>query len=130
MARRVARPIHRTENYVNTLLTLLFQAAPAPNAGGRGLMITMWYIVGFGFIFYFFFIRPQRKQQKQHDTMLAQLKKGDEVVTAGGIMGEVVHIKDDRVTVKSGDTRVIVLRTRIARVGTVDTAAPGREPAA
>ncbi|MEX0691600.1 MAG: preprotein translocase subunit YajC [Gemmatimonadales bacterium] len=108
---------------MNTLLPLLFQAAPPPNAGGRGLMITLWYIIGFGFIFYFFFIRPQRKQQKQHEEMITQLKKGDQVVTAGGIVGEVVHLKDDHITIKSGETRIIVLRGRISRVGNVE--APG-----
>lgn len=114
---------------MSTLLPLLFQATNPPNAGGRGLMITLWYIIGFGFIFYFFFIRPQRKQQKQHEEMLSQLKKGDEVVTAGGVIGEVVHIKDDRVTIKSGDTRLVVLRGRIARVGSVEAPAPGDQPA-
>lgn len=114
---------------MSTLLPLLFQATGQPNAGGRGLMITLWYIVGFGLIFYFFFIRPQRKQQKQHEEMIAQLKKGDEIVTAGGVIGEVVHIKDDRVTIKSGDTRLVVLRSRIGRVGGVDAPEPGGQPA-
>ena len=93
-------------------------------------MITLWYIVGFGAIFYFFFIRPQRKQQKQHEAMLSQLKKGDEVVTAGGVVGQVVHLTDDRVTIKSGETRLVVLRARIARVGEVDSPVATSGPAA
>lgn len=109
---------------MNTTLLLLQSAAP--NAGGRGLMITLWYIVGFGAIFYFFFIRPQRKQQKEHEAMLSQLKRGDEVVTAGGVVGEIVQLKEDRVTIKSGDTRLVVLRSRISKVGGPE--APGAAP--
>lgn len=114
---------------MNAVHFLLLQASPTPGAGGRGLMITLWYIIGFGFIFYFFFIRPQRKQQKQHEAMLAELKKGDRIVTAGGIVGEVVHLKDDQVTIKSGETRLIVLKGRIARVGDVEAPAAGASQA-
>jgi preprotein translocase subunit YajC len=79
-------------------------------------------------IFYFILIRPQQRQRKSHDALIRALKKGDEVVTAGGVIGEVLHIKetivdgqtkvgmDDRVTIKSGDSRLIVERGRITRV--------------
>jgi preprotein translocase subunit YajC len=79
-------------------------------------------------IFYFILIRPQQRQRKAHDSLVRSLKKGDEVVTAGGVIGDVVHIKesvvdgqpkismDDRVTIKSGDSRMIVERGRITRV--------------
>ena len=75
------------------------------------------YIVSFGLIAWLLLIRPQRKMQQQHQQMLAALKRGDEVMTEGGIIGTVVHITDDRVTLKSGEnTRVIVARIKIARV--------------
>jgi len=78
-------------------------------------------------IFYFILIRPQASQRKQHDELVRNLKKGDEIVTNGGLVGEVVFIKekggddksggmDDRVTIKSGDTRVIIERGRIAKI--------------
>jgi preprotein translocase subunit YajC len=78
-------------------------------------------------IFYFVLIRPQSTQRKKHDEMVRTLKKGDEVVTTGGLVGEVVFIKErvgddkangmeDRVTIKSGDTRVVIERGRIARI--------------
>ena len=78
-------------------------------------------------IFYFILIRPQSTQRKKHDEMVRNLKKGDEIVTTGGLVGEVVFIKEmsgddkgggleDRVTVKSGDTRVIIERGRIAKI--------------
>lgn len=81
-----------------------------------------------GAIFYFVLLRPQQKQRKEHDTMLRGLRRGDEIVTSGGIVGEVTFIAqqtkdgqpvvgmDDRVTIKSGETRLIVERGRIAKI--------------
>jgi preprotein translocase subunit YajC len=78
-------------------------------------------------IFYFILIRPQSTQRKKHDELVRSLKKGDEIVTTGGLIGEVLFIKEkggddktsgmeDRVTIKSGDTRLIIERGRIARI--------------
>jgi preprotein translocase subunit YajC len=78
-------------------------------------------------IFYFILIRPQATQRKKHDELVRNLKKGDEIVTNGGLVGEVLFIKEkggddktsgmeDRVTIMSGDTRVIVERGRIAKI--------------
>jgi len=80
-------------------------------------------IVALGMIFWFLLIRPQRRMQQQHREMVAALKKGDEVMTEGGILGQIAHVADDRVTVKTGDTRVIVARAKIARVITAPAAA-------
>jgi len=80
-------------------------------------------------IFYFILIRPQSKQRKEHEELIRAVKKGDEVVTAGGLIGEVIHIKEtsnadgttaasleDRITIKSADTRVVIERGKIARI--------------
>ncbi|HMG12010.1 MAG TPA: preprotein translocase subunit YajC [Gemmatimonadaceae bacterium] len=79
-------------------------------------------------IFYFILIRPQATQRKKHDELVRNLKKGDEIVTNGGLVGEVLFIKErggeddksggmeDRVTIKSGETRVVVERGRIAKI--------------
>lgn len=78
-------------------------------------------------IFYFILIRPQSQQRKKHDDLVRNLKKGDEIVTNGGLIGEVLFIKekggddtsggmDDRVTIKSGETRVVIERGRIAKI--------------
>jgi preprotein translocase subunit YajC len=75
-------------------------------------------IAALAMIFWFLLIRPQRRMQQQHREMVAALKKGDEVMTEGGIIGSVVHLADDRITVRTGDTRVIVARAKIARVMT------------
>ena len=88
-----------------------------PREGGNPSMILLMQFVAIGFIFYFLLIRPQRKEQQRHREMIEQLKKGDEVVTAGGIIGTVVHSQEDRITIKTGEnTRLVVQRSRVAQV--------------
>jgi preprotein translocase subunit YajC len=75
-------------------------------------------------IFWFLLIRPQKKAQQRHQAMVEGLKKGDEVMTDGGIIGQVVHLKEDRVMIRTGqDTRIEVARVKIARVFGSDEAA-------
>ena len=62
--------------------------------------MTIAWIVGIGALMYFMVIRPQRVQQKQKDEMMGNLKKGDRIVTVGGIYGIVRAIKEDRVTLE------------------------------
>ncbi len=72
-------------------------------------------IVLFG-IFYFLIIRPQQKQAKQHKEMLESLKKGDKIITSGGLIGEVVKPEEDFIKVKLNDATVVkVSREFIAR---------------
>ena len=67
-------------------------------------------------IFYFLLIRPQQKKQKALQLMITQLKKGDKVVTTGGILGTVSSLQDDYVviTVGGSDTKIEVLKSAIA----------------
>jgi len=68
-------------------------------------------------IIYFLLFRPQRKEAERHQRMLSAIKKGDEVVTAGGIIGTVIHAEEDRLTIRSGEsTRLVVERARVAKV--------------
>jgi preprotein translocase subunit YajC len=107
----------------------------APVGGRSTLLPFVFQVVAIFAIFYFVMIRPQQRQRKQHEERLRNLKRGDEVVTAGGIVGKVVHIAEtkgdakatleDRITIKSDESRLIVERGRIARVLT-----PATEPAA
>jgi preprotein translocase subunit YajC len=108
--------------------------APA-DGSGNAMAALLFQIVAFIAIFYFIMIRPQARQRKQQQESLFALKRGDEVVTAGGIVGEVVHIKEtskdgkaektleDRVTIRSGESRLVVERGRIARVNAATTGA-------
>jgi preprotein translocase subunit YajC len=79
-------------------------------------------------IFYFLLIRPQQTQRKKHEAALLNIRKGDEIVTAGGIVGEVVSMREtvkdgtpsktleDRVTIKTGESKIVIERGRIAKV--------------
>ena len=76
-------------------------------------------------VFYFLIIRPQQKRMKEHQNMMNALKKGDRVVTGGGIIGTVVHAPDgaSEITVDLNDaTRVSVLRATISHVMRTDAA--------
>ena len=89
--------------------------APSGQSGGgmSVFLIQMAVLVG---IFYFLLIRPQRQQQARLKALLDSLAKGDQVVTNGGVVGEVIHIKDSEVTIRSGESRLVVLRSSIASV--------------
>ena len=83
-------------------MNLLLAAAKPATTSNAGL-IQILILVGFFAIFYFLMIAPQRKQQKQRQAMLSSLKKGDKVITMGGLHGEIVDIDDDDVRLKVAD---------------------------
>jgi len=94
--------------------------AASSDGGTSNPMATMMMMVGFIAIFYFLFFRPQRKQQQEHKTLVEGLKKGDQITTVGGIVGTIVHLTDDRLTIKTGDTRIEIERSKVAQVRTAD----------
>ncbi len=97
----------------NTAIAMLM----APRSGGSGGIIFMGQMVLIFVIFYFLLIRPQSKERQRHEQMLKELKKGDEIITNGGIIGSVVHAEETRLTIRTGDnTRLTVDRSRIAQV--------------
>ncbi len=103
------------------MLTLLFNTAfamaPPPQGsqqGGNPLVAFLPLIIIFA-IFYFLLIRPQQKRQREHQDFLANLKKGDEVATNGGLIGRIAGLTEDVVTLEVADkVRVKVLRNQIA----------------
>jgi preprotein translocase subunit YajC len=101
-----------------TLAILQFQLP-----GGSQMVAPLLMYGGIFAIFYFLLIRPQQQQRKKHEMAIMELKKGDRIVTAGGLVGEVQHIKsgttastDDEITLKSGESRLVVERGRIAKI--------------
>ncbi len=122
-------------------IALLLQAPAAGTGGAASITPLLFQFVLIVAIIYFVMWRPQQKNRKQHETALAALKRGDEIVTAGGIVGEVVHIREttkegganrmeDRVTIKSGESRLIVERGRIQKIiGTATGSTAGSNPA-
>lgn len=95
-----------------------FLQTTAPQGSATGQMLTT--IIPFALIiliFYFFIIRPQNKKQKETEKMIAALKKGDKVVTIGGIHGVVSSTKENTIIVKVDDNAKIEFnRTAIATV--------------
>ena len=79
------------------MMTILQAAAEAPKGGGMQMWIMLALIFG---VMWFFMIRPQRKQQKELQNFRDSLKKGDKVVTIGGIFGTVCEVKEDSVLIE------------------------------
>jgi preprotein translocase subunit YajC len=100
---------------MTSILTVFAQAQP-----GTGGANPASQLIFFGLLFaamWFLMIAPQRKKQKQHDQMLKELGNGDEVVTAGGIIGTITAVKDDRFIVRVADTtKVEVGKTFVSSV--------------
>ncbi len=98
------------------MLAFLAVFAPGQQGSGGSAMGTLVMLGAFVGIFYFLLIRPQRQQQKRHEGMVQSLRRGDEVATVGGIVGKIIHIKEQLITIKTAeDTRVVVERDKVAR---------------
>jgi len=95
------------------LFLLLFAPSGQGGPGMSALIIQVALFIG---IFYFLIIRPQRRQQHQHKQLLASLQRGDRILTSSGIVGEVIHIKDDEVTIRSGEAKFVIVRSGIASI--------------
>ncbi|MCC6130268.1 MAG: preprotein translocase subunit YajC [Acidobacteria bacterium] len=107
----------------------LRQQAPAPSAGSALLQMVPFLLVFFVF-YYFLLLAPMRKQQKKTKEMLAALKKGDRVVTSGGIHGTVAQVEDQIVWVKIADTvKVKMNKSAISSVLAEGETVPAKEGA-
>jgi preprotein translocase subunit YajC len=97
--------------------TAYAQTAPAPAAGGtESTLITLAPLVLMFVVLYFIMIRPQMKRQKEHKAMIEALAKGDEVVTAGGLLGKVSKLGESYVSIEAGNGELVVQRTAIVQV--------------
>ncbi|WP_395835041.1 preprotein translocase subunit YajC [Cystobacter fuscus] len=87
----------------------------AQAAGGPSGMMNIVFIIGLFAIMYFVMIRPQQKQLKKHQELISSLKKGDEVVTQGGLIGRIQNVLEREVTLEvASGTRIRVLKTSVA----------------
>mgnify|MGYP006362299323 FL=1 len=89
--------------------------------GGINMLLLQFALIGL--VFYFLILRPQSQARKQAAAMLAQIKKGDEITTGGGIVGKVRDVKDTLLTIESGTSTLVIERARVIRVG--NQTAPG-----
>ena len=92
--------------------------------GGSGFLIQIAPLVLIFAVFYFLLIRPQQKKMKDHRSMVDSLTKGDKVVTAGGLLGTIVKIEDERIASVeiSDNVKVKVVRSTITEVVSVNNA--------
>lgn len=71
--------------------------------GAAGLLPSLIFLIFFVAIFYFLLIWPQRRRQRQHRELIESLRRGDEVVTSGGIIGKIKKVDEKTVTLEVGD---------------------------
>lgn len=93
-------------------------AQPVPTPTGLDAIIhsTLPMMVLFGVMIYFVLIRPQSQQRKKQAALLAALKSGDKVVTSSGIVGTVVTVKDNTVSLRSADTKMEVTKASVTQI--------------
>jgi preprotein translocase subunit YajC len=93
--------------------SLAFAIGAPPGGGSAGpadMFVQFIPLILMVAVFWFLLIRPQKKRQQEHKTMLENLRRGDAVVTTGGLIGRIVDIDGDILTVDLGETRVRVGR--------------------
>lgn len=102
------------------------QGAPPGMCGGMGSTSSIILMLAMFAVFYFLLIRPQQKKAKAHQKMLEEIKKGDEVVTNGGLIGRVTAVSGKTLTIEiSEKVRVRVVRSQVA--GPVGTEPEGKK---
>ena len=99
------------------VITILLQTQGAAAQGQQGSSLSFWVMILLIFvIMWLFMFRPQRKQQKELEKFRNELKKGDKVVTAGGIYGTVAEIQENSILLKvDGDVKIRVAKASIQR---------------
>src|SRR3954447_25935718 len=106
---------------LSSLTEILAMGAPATQPGQPAQPPAPFYMQMVPFVlmivvFYFILIRPQQKKAKQLQELLKQVKAGDKVITASGIIGTVVTVKERSVSLRSADTKLEVLKSAITEV--------------
>lgn len=114
------------------LLQLLAQTSKPAQPATPGLESMLLPLLLMGAIVYFIMLRPQSAERKRHQAMLGAIKKNDRVVTIGGIMGTVLNVADDVITLKvdeSSNTKITFTRSAIQKVlGTESAEPPANTP--
>ena len=104
------------------ILMTMIQAAPAGQPSNTtALFVQFFPLVAIFFIFYLLWIRPQSQRVKQHQAAINAVKKGDEVITGGGIRGRVTKVSDEEAEVEIAQgVKIRVVKSTISQVLTVD----------
>lgn len=104
---------------MHDLIPMLAMGSPGQGGGTGGMIASILPIAAMIAILWFLLIRPQKKEQQRHLEMVKNLKKGDEVVTVGGIYGRIMSLDAERISLKVSDNvKIDVERSKIVRVVT------------
>ncbi len=105
----------------------ILAAAAAPSGGTSFFIQTIPLVLVF-VIFWFLMIRPQQRRMKEHQAQIAAVKKGDRVVTGGGLIGKVIKVGDSEVEVELGpNMRVMAVKSTLTQVGNPTAAKPAND---
>ncbi len=105
------------ENYMSFFISDAVAAGAAAPAQAPDPIASLILPVGLVVLFYFFLIRPQSKRQKEHKQMVAELQKGDEVLTSGGILGKITRLDDNFITLEiNKDVSLNIQRTAVQTI--------------
>lgn len=126
---RVNQPASPSDTYRQAFVMNLALLAAAAASGAAAPAPPAWLsflpIIGMIAIFWFLIVRPQMKRQKEHQTKIAGIKKGDQVITAGGLVGKVIKVDDTYAELELGpNVKVKALKATIG-----DIVPPGGSPA-
>lgn len=97
-------------------------AGPGANPGDqdaqapRGLLEGAWPLLAIGAVIWFLIFAPERKARKKREEMLGALKKGDKIVTTGGLHGQIAEVRENEVIIKAGDVRLTFSRSSVHQV--------------
>ncbi len=109
------------------ILSTTLAAVAAPSGGTSFFIQTIPLVLVF-VIFYFLMIRPQQRRMKDHQARIAAVKKGDRVVTGGGLIGRVIKVGDSEVEVELGQNmRVMAVKSTLTQVGDVAAVKPAND---
>jgi len=98
-------------------MDFFISSAYAQEGAPQGSLLDLWPLVVIFIAFYFLLIRPQQKKQKEHGTMVSGLQVGDEVLTAGGVLGRITGISDHYAVVQISDnTEIKITKSSVSAV--------------
>ena len=99
------------------LLITALQASGVPMQPQPSMIESLFPLIMIVVVFYFFLIRPQQKKMKTHRELVSNVRRGDQVVTSGGLIGKVAKVSDDEVLVDLGDNvRVRVVKSTLSDI--------------
>lgn len=98
-------------------MSLLYGMAPRPEQGGGAGITALLPLILIFVVFYFLLIMPQRQQRKKHQELLKNLKRGDKIITSGGIHGTIIKLDKDTVTLQiSHKAELVIDKSAVTRL--------------